>query len=136
MGGFGMGAPDIPALSPEQARAELARLAQGILAHDARYYQQDAPSISDAAYDALRARYRLLRAAFPELVPADDPEAQVGAAPAAGFAKVTHTVPMLSLANAFTPDEVAEFLARMRRFWKLAQDAPLPCCAAPKRDRL
>ena len=126
--------PSLP--SPLEAVAEMAALAQQITRHDALYHQQDAPEISDAAYDALRNRYRALREQFPHLVPRDDPEQRVGAAPAAGFTKVTHTVPMLSLGNAFSDEDVAEFIARIRRFLQLPEDAVLNFMAEPKIDGL
>src|SRR5699024_3002889 len=81
-------------LSRAEAEEELARLAAEIAHHDALYYQQDAPEISDAAYDALRQRNRALEEAFPDLVRSDSPRWRVGAAPASGFAKVRHAVPM------------------------------------------
>src|SRR5215831_6457278 len=100
-------APD--ALDQKQAKAELKRLAAEIAAHDERYYQDDAPTISDAEYDALRQRNAAIEARFPDLVRADSPSRRVGAAPAAKFAKVRHAVPMLSLGNVFDDDEVADF---------------------------
>ncbi len=120
--------------SPLEARAEMAKLAEDIAYHDRLYHQQDAPKISDAAYDALRLRYRLLEEAFPQLAPAGSPEKRVGAAPARGFKKVRHLQPMLSLDNAFSDEDIADFLARIRRFLKLAEDAPLPFVAEPKID--
>src|SRR5215468_8276310 len=84
-------------LTQAQAKAELKRLAREIAAHDERYYQNDAPTISDADYDALRHRNATLEARFPELVLADSPSRRVGAKPARGFAKLRHAVPMLSL---------------------------------------
>src|SRR5712691_9078089 len=96
-------APD--ALSEAQAKAELKRLAAEIAAHDKRYYQDDAPTVSDAAYDALRRRNEEIEARFPDLVRADSPSRRVGAAPTAKFAKVRHAVPMLSLDNAFAEED-------------------------------
>jgi DNA ligase (NAD+) len=87
--------------------------------HDARYYQEDAPSISDAAYDTLRARNNAIEARFPELIRADSPSRRVGAAPAGRFAKVRHALPMLSLDNAFSDEDVADFVERIRRFLRL-----------------
>ena len=118
----------------EAARAEHARLGAEIAEHDRRYHQEDAPIISDAAYDALRQRYEELEQAHPEL--ADAQSAKVGAAPSEKFAKVRHSVPMLSLGNIFADDEVAEFCARVRRFLGMAEDAPLAVVAEPKIDGL
>ena len=102
----------VEALTEEEARAELARLAAEIAHHDRLYHANDAPEISDAEYDALRRRNAAIEARFPELIRADSPSRRVGAAPAAGFAKVTHSVPMLSLDNAFDEAGCARFLRR------------------------
>ena len=123
-------------LTREEAEAELARLAAEIAAHDQRYYQQDAPTISDAAYDALRRRNSEIEARFPDLVRPDSPSRRVGAEPASGFAKITHKVPMLSLDNAFSEEDVVEFLKRVRRFLRLDDDAALDVLAEPKVDGL
>jgi DNA ligase (NAD+) len=127
-------APD--ALTPVQAKAELKRLAAEIAAHDKRYYQDDAPSVSDAAYDALRQRNTAIEAHFPDLVRPDSPSRRVGAAPAVKFAKVRHAVPMLSLGNVFEDEEVVEFANRVRRFLGLSGDEPLAFTAEPKIDGL
>jgi DNA ligase (NAD+) len=129
---------DIPPadLTEEQARRELARLAMEIGHHDALYYQQDAPSISDADYDALRLRNEAIEARFPKLVRADSPSRRIGAPAAGGFAKVTHSRPMLSLSNVFTDEEAREFIARVRRFLGLAEDDPIEIVAEPKIDGL
>ncbi|MDE1900890.1 MAG: NAD-dependent DNA ligase LigA [Alphaproteobacteria bacterium] len=119
-----------------EAAAEMADLARQIAHHDRLYHQKDAPEITDAAYDALRARYRVLLDKFPHLKPVDDPESRVGAAPAAGFSKVAHAVPMLSLANAFSDEDVAEFVTRIRRFLQLPDNAEIAFVAEPKIDGL
>jgi DNA ligase (NAD+) len=123
-------------LTAAQAKAELARLAKEIAEHDRRYYQEDAPTISDAAYDALRRRNQAIEARFSELVRADSPSRRVGAQPARGFAKVRHAVPMLSLDNAFSEQDVTDFAARIRRFLALKEDQPLAFTAEPKIDGL
>ncbi|PWC33738.1 NAD-dependent DNA ligase LigA [Azospirillum sp. TSO35-2] len=127
---------DVEALTPEQAQAELAALAAEVAHHDRLYHQQDQPEISDADYDALVRRNTAIEARFPELRRADSPSLRVGSAPAAGFGKVRHAVPMLSLGNAFSPDDVAEFEARVRRFLGLSDDAALGFVAEPKIDGL
>ncbi len=127
-------APD--ALTAAQAKTELKRLAAEIAAHDKRYYQEDAPTVSDAAYDALRQRNDAIEALFPDLMRADSPNRRVGAAPAAKFAKVRHAVPMLSLGNVFDDAEVVDFANRVRRFLGLPADDPLAFTAEPKIDGL
>jgi DNA ligase (NAD+) len=123
-------------LTEAQAKAELKRLAAEIGAHDRRYYQEDAPTVSDAAYDALRRRNEEIEARFPELVRADSPSRRVGAQPSQKFAKVRHAVPMLSLGNAFSDSEVAEFVERIRRFLRLPADEKIVFTAEPKIDGL
>jgi DNA ligase (NAD+) len=123
-------------LSLAAARAEHARLGAEIAQHDRRYYEEDAPTISDADYDALRKRYSALEQAFPALAGADSANKRVGAAPAEKFAKVRHVVPMLSLDNVFEDAEVEEFCARVRRFLGLDEAAPLEMTAEPKIDGL
>jgi DNA ligase (NAD+) len=120
----------------EAAAAELDRLAAEIARHGALYHQQDAPEISDADYDALVARAREIEARFPALRREDRPWNQVGAAPAAGFAKVRHGVPMLSLDNVFGAAQFAEFARGIRRFLGLPADEPLRFVAEPKIDGL
>jgi DNA ligase (NAD+) len=115
---------------------KLKDLAAEIARHDVLYHQQDTPQISDAAYDKLVADYRALLAQFPHLAPQDGPDKRVGAAPATGFGKVRHSIPMLSLGNAFTETDVADFTARIRRFLNMADDAPLAFMAEPKIDGL
>src|SRR5512139_2501541 len=107
-------------LTKKQAAEEHARLAEEISQHDRRYYQQDRPSISDAEYDALRARYNAVEERFPDLRTLESLSLKVGAAPSGKFKKVRHAVPMLSLDNAFAEQDVVDFLARIRRFLKLS----------------
>jgi DNA ligase (NAD+) len=123
-------------LSRSEAAAELKRLAAEIAHHDQLHHQEDAPEISDADYDALVRRNKAIEARFPELRRADSPSLRVGAAPATGFAKVTHARPMLSLDNAFDEEDVREFVARVRRFLGLAADAEVELTAEPKIDGL
>ena len=126
----------IEALNPAEAASELARLAVEIARHDHLYHTLDRPEISDAAYDALVCRNQAIEARFPDLVRADSPSRRVGAAPAAGFRKVAHALPMLSLNNAFSPGDVAEFVARIRKFLSLGDDEALAFVAEPKIDGL
>src|ERR1700710_764083 len=93
--------PDVAKLTKAQAKGEHMRLAQELEGHDKRYYQDDAPSVSDAEYDALRQRFNAIERRFPEFVSSSSPSQKVGAAPSGRFRKVRHTVPMLSLDNAF-----------------------------------
>jgi DNA ligase (NAD+) len=123
-------------LTEAAARAELKRLAAEIAGHDKRYYQEDAPTVSDAAYDALRRRNEEIEARFPSLVRADSPSARVGAAPTGRFKKIRHAVPMLSLDNAFSAEDVAEFVGRIRRFLRLGEQEAIAFSAEPKIDGL
>lgn len=122
--------------SLQQARLEHQKLGADIAAHDQRYYQDDAPTITDADYDTLRRRYEALEAEFPELRTADSASLRVGAAPVAKFGKIKHAVPMLSLSNVFSDEDVAEFVARIRRFLGLDAAAELTYTAEPKIDGL
>ena len=119
-----------------EAAAELARLAREIAHHNRRYHAEDAPEISDADYDALVRRNNAIEAAFPHLIRADSPSRLVGAAPASHLAKVRHAKPMTSLDNAFSDEEVEEFVARVRRFLRLSDDTPVTLTAEPKIDGL
>ncbi len=125
---------DIAKLTKPKAKIELTRLRLEIEGHNAAYYQKDAPKISDAEYDALRRRLEEIEQKFPDLVSASSPTQTVGAAPARGFAKVQHAVPMLSLGNAFADEDVTEFVERVQRFLKL--DAVPAIVAEPKIDGL
>src|SRR3954447_9634393 len=128
--------PDVAKLSAAQAKAELARLASEIAEHDRRYYQQDAPSVSDAEYDGLRLRNAAIEARFPDLVLAESPSKRIGSAPSGRFKKVRHAVPMLSLDNAFNDEDVDDFVGRIRRFLKLPEDEEIAFSAEAKIDGL
>src|SRR6476469_3992546 len=127
---------DVAELTKAQARVELKRLALEIESHDKSYYQEDAPKISDAEYDALRQRFNAIEARFPELVTSDSPSQKVGAQPSGRCAKVRHAVPMLSLDNAFAETDVVDFVARIRRFLRLGDDDSIVFSAEPKIDGL
>ncbi|WP_411891966.1 NAD-dependent DNA ligase LigA [Yoonia sp. SDW83-1] len=124
------------ALSVDQATVELAWLAAQLQAANTAYHRDDAPEISDAAYDALKRRNLTIEEAFPDLKRADSPSEQVGGAIAEGFGKVRHAVRMLSLGNAFDDDDVTDFDARIRKYLGLDADAPLIYTAEPKIDGL
>jgi DNA ligase (NAD+) len=123
-------------LSEKQASAEHTRLAGVIAAHDRRYYQDDAPTVSDAEYDRLRRRYAAIETRFPQLRSRESLTEKVGVAPSARFAKVRHAVPMLSLDNAFTEEDVVDFVARIRRFLRLPENEIVAFSAEPKIDGL
>jgi len=127
---------DVSKLTKAQAKVELKRLALELEGHDKRYYQDDAPSVTDAEYDALRQRYNAIEKRFPEFVTSDSPSQKVGAQPSGRFAKVRHAVPMLSLDNAFAEQDVLDFAARIRRFLKLGDDDSIGFSAEPKIDGL
>jgi len=124
------------ALTEAEAANRLMRLAKEIARHDKLYHDQDAPEISDAEYDALVRENRELEARFPQLVRADSPSKRLGAAPTGALAKVAHARPMLSLDNAFSAEEVGEFVARLKRFLALPADAFVAMTAEPKIDGL
>jgi DNA ligase (NAD+) len=130
------GETPVEALSEKQASAAHARLAAEIAAHDRRYYQDDAPTVSDAEYDRLRRRYGAIETRFPSLRSPESLTAKVGAAPSARFAKVRHAVPMLSLDNAFSDADVVDFVGRVRRFLRLPEDEVVAFSAEPKIDGL
>jgi DNA ligase (NAD+) len=127
---------DVPDLTESEAADELARLADEIAGHDIRYHQQDAPTISDADYDALKLRNQEIEARFPHLVRENSPSLKVGAARSEQFSAVTHGVPMLSLDNAFADEEAVEFDARIRRFLRLSPTDTVAYTAEPKIDGL
>jgi len=126
----------VDALTESEAEAELKRLAEEIAEHDRRYHTEDAPIITDAEYDALTRRNLAIEEHFPALVREDSPSRRVGAAPAEGFAKVRHAVPMLSLAKAYTDEDVADFIERGRRFFDRDKDLDIAFTAEPKIDGL
>jgi DNA ligase (NAD+) len=136
-----MAAHDVTKISPAdlteaQAKAELKRLAAEIAENDKRYYQEDWPRITDAAYDALRERNAAIEKRFPKLIRADSPSRRVGAAPTGRFKEVRHAVPMLSLDNAMAEADVVDFVARIRRFLKLGEHEKITFSAEPKIDGL
>jgi DNA ligase (NAD+) len=129
-----MTAKSVDQLTEAEAVVELTKLADEIAAHDIRYYQEDQPSVSDADYDALKQRNTAIEQAFPHLVRENSPSLRVGAARAEQFAPVEHGVPMLSLDNAFSDEDAAEFDARVKRFLRL--DEVVAYTAEPKIDGL
>src|SRR5690242_12297690 len=126
---------EVSKLTKPQAKVEHMRLALELEGHDKRYYQDDAPSVTDAEYDALRQRFNAIEKRFPELVSSDSPSQKVGAAPSGRFRKVRHSLPMLSLDNAFAEEDVTEFVGRIVRFLKLPDDR-IDFSAEPKIDGL
>src|SRR6201995_656215 len=127
--------PDVADLTKAQAKVEHMRLALELEGHDKRYYQDDAPSVTDAEYDALRQRFNAIEKRFPEFVSSDSPSKKVGAAPSGRFKKVRHALPMLSLDNAFAEADVVDFAGRIERFLKLP-DNKIDFSAEPKIDGL
>jgi DNA ligase (NAD+) len=123
-------------LTDAEAANRLMRLAREIARHDKAYHDLDAPEISDAQYDALVRENRALEERFPQLVRTDSPSRRLGAAPTSALAKVAHARPMLSLENAFSDEEVAEFVGRVKRFLNLPESAAVPMTAEPKIDGL
>ena len=121
---------------PAEFATRYASLVETINHHDIAYHQNDAPTISDAAYDSLRKQLLALEQAYPSLKSGDSPAGKVGAAPSGKFAKVRHVVPMLSLSNAFEDGDVTEFVERIRRFLNLNSGAELAFTAEPKIDGL
>jgi len=127
----------IDELTEAEAANELMRLAKAIARADRLYHAEDAPEISDAEYDALVRRNAELEAAFPHLVRPDSPSAKVGHEVAASpLSKVPHAVRMMSLDNAFSEEEVAEFVARVRRYLNLPAEEPIAFTAEDKIDGL
>ncbi|MEZ5814952.1 MAG: NAD-dependent DNA ligase LigA [Alphaproteobacteria bacterium] len=118
------------------AQVRHADLVKQIRAHDTAYYQDDAPKISDADYDKLRQELERIEAKYPDLITKDSPTQTIGAAPSKGFKKVKHAVPMLSLSNVFSEEEVEDFLDRIRRFLGLPENETIEIIAEPKIDGL
>jgi len=129
-----MTARPVDQLTEAEAVEELTKLADEIAAHDIRYHQQDAPSISDADYDALKQRNTAIEQAFPHLVRENSPSQRVGAARSEQFTPVEHGVLMLSLDNVFSDEDAAEFDARVKRFLRL--EGEVAYTAEPKIDGL
>src|SRR5438270_4745689 len=127
--------PDVAKLTKAQAKVEHMRLALELESHDKRYYQDDAPSVSDAEYDEVRQRFNAIEKRFPEFVSADSPSQKIGAAPSGRFKKVRHSLPMLSLDNAFAEEDLRDFVGRIVRFLKLDDDR-IDFSAEPKIDGL
>ncbi|WP_119392559.1 NAD-dependent DNA ligase LigA [Taklimakanibacter lacteus] len=123
-------------LNAKEAASELQRLAAEIAHHDERYHGEDAPEISDADYDKLRLRNEAIEARFPDLVRDDSPSRRVGSTPQARFGKIRHRVPMLSLGNGFSEEDVREYLGRIRRFLNLGEETEVAVTAEPKIDGL
>ena len=123
-------------LTEAQAVEELEQLADALAAHDIAYHQQDAPTISDGEYDAMKRRNLEIESRFPHLIRDNSPSMRVGAARAEQFSPVEHGVPMLSLDNAFSNDEAVEFDARIRRFLRLSAEDTVAYTAEPKIDGL
>jgi len=121
---------------PADAAARIAELRRQIAHHNRRYYELDSPEVSDAQFDALMEELRGLERAHPQLITSDSPTQRVGAAPAGRFAKVRHSVPMLSLANALSEEDVLDFVERIRRFLRLSASEPIDFMAEPKIDGL
>jgi DNA ligase (NAD+) len=126
----------VSGLTAKQAKVEHARLTAEIAQHDKRYYQEDRPSITDAEYDALRSRYNAIEERFPDLRTFESLSLKVGATPSGKFRKVRHAVPMLSLDNAFSDEDVVDFVARIRRFLRLDESEKVAFSAEPKIDGL
>src|SRR5688572_16528127 len=127
---------EIESFSEKEARAEIDRLHGLLSAADTLYFERDAPELTDAAYDAMKRRYQALENAFPELKRADSLSEKVAGAPVEGFAKVRHEVPMLSLAKAYTEQDVIDFIERGRRFFERDKGLELSFTAEPKIDGL
>jgi len=127
---------EIEGLSEAEAKAELDRLHEALSAADRAYFENDAPDITDAAYDAMKREYQAIETAFPQLKRDDSLSDKVAGAPVEGFAKVRHAIPMLSLGKAYTDEDVVDFIERGRRFFERDKDLELAFTAEPKIDGL
>ena len=123
-------------LSEEQAAKELERLAKELAKLDEAYYRNDAPLLADADYDFLKRRNEAVEKRFPHLIRKDSPSFKVGAKVSDDFEKVVHSVPMLSLGNIFTKEDVFDFVDRLRKFLGLSETAEMEFMAEPKLDGL
>lgn len=123
-------------MNADEAKKELKYIAKAMAHYDRKYYQDDDPEIDDAEYDSLRKRNEEIENLFPDLIREDSPTKKIGSAPAKGFGKVKHNVPMLSLANAFSEDDIKDWLERIRRFLNLPETEEIEIFAEPKMDGL
>src|ERR1700730_14961062 len=128
--------PDVASLTKAQAKVEHKRLALEIEGHDRRYYQEDAPTVTDAEYDALRKRFNVIEARFPEFVTGESPSQKVGVAPTGRVKKVRHAVPMLSRGSVLAGKHVHDSVGAIRRYLKLGDDERIDFSAEPKIDGL
>jgi DNA ligase (NAD+) len=126
----------VDSLTKDEARAELGRLSDLLTKANTAYHGEDAPFISDADYDAAKRRNAAIETRFPDLKRDDSPTDQVGAAPSEAFSKVRHRVRMMSLANAFSEEDISDFDRQVRSFLGVAPDTPLAFTAEPKIDGL
>ncbi len=126
--------PEIETITEKQAAAELEKIAQEMAKADIAYYQNDAPYMSDAEYDALKQRNIELEAQFPQLIRPDSPSKRIGAPLQSGFGKVAHRFPMLSLGDVFSIEEVENFIEGVKRF--LHSDSDISFMCEPKIDGL
>ncbi len=120
----------------EDAKARHKVLSNKMHAADKAYYQHDKPQISDSKYDKLRAELEAIELGYPELAHANSPSQKIGAAPAKGFKKVLHAVPMLSLSNVFSEEEAQGFIDKVRKFLGLSDNEVIEIVAEPKIDGL
>lgn len=127
---------EVGTLTREEARAELIFLAQRLQELDEAYHTADAPLVTDAEYDALRRRNEAIEARFPDLVQENSPSLRVGGKLADGFEKITHSIPMLSLSNVFSKEEVVDFVDRIKRFLGFDESVQIEFVAEPKIDGL